>query len=249
MSASLAGPGSGRGGASASHWFWKGVRQALAGPAWAVGISYIGIGGLAHDVDFPIGVAVFSTLLVWAGPAQLIFFGGVASGAPALALATAVSLSGVRLLPMIVALLPHLRHGRTRLPALFLAGHLCTVTAWVEGMRRMDEAPPPLRIPHFIGIGAACCALATAMTFVGYRLAEYLPLALAAGLLFLSPIYFALALIRNAREAMDWTAVCAGFLLAPLMQASIGQGLDLLGVGLLGGLAGYSVRLWERRRR
>ena len=40
--------------------------------------SLIGVGSLAQDVGFPLMVAVLSTLLMWAGPAQVILFGGIA---------------------------------------------------------------------------------------------------------------------------------------------------------------------------
>jgi hypothetical protein len=38
--------------------FWRGVRDALAFPAWIVGLSLVGVGSLARDVGVPAGVAV-----------------------------------------------------------------------------------------------------------------------------------------------------------------------------------------------
>ena len=61
---------------SAFGWGLEGARQALLGPAWVVGFSLFGIGGLAHAAGYPVGAAAASTLLMWAGPAQVIFFAG-----------------------------------------------------------------------------------------------------------------------------------------------------------------------------
>ncbi len=51
-------------------------------------------------------------MLAWAGPAQVILISALGGGAPLLEATVAVSLTGVRLLPMVVALLPLLRAER-----------------------------------------------------------------------------------------------------------------------------------------
>jgi len=71
--------------------------------------TYISIGALAHDLGFSALWVVLSTLIVWAAPAQVILMTAIGAGAAPLEVAVAVSLSGVRLLPMVVALLPMLR--------------------------------------------------------------------------------------------------------------------------------------------
>src|ERR1700681_675352 len=76
--------------------------------------SYVSIGALAHDLGFPLPWVVLSTLLIWAAPAQLILISALGAGAPPLEVALAVGLSGMRLLPMVVALLPLVRTPETR---------------------------------------------------------------------------------------------------------------------------------------
>ena len=49
-------------------------------------VTYIGIGALAHDTHFSLAWALLSTLLVWAGPAQIILISTLASGASILSL-------------------------------------------------------------------------------------------------------------------------------------------------------------------
>jgi hypothetical protein len=43
--------------------------------------TYLGIGALAHDSQFSLGWVLGSTLLVWAGPAQIILISTLGSGA------------------------------------------------------------------------------------------------------------------------------------------------------------------------
>ena len=69
------------------------MRDALSLPAWIVGLRLVGVGSLARDVGYPVEVAVLSTVLVWAGPSQVIFFGSIAAGAAWSAIALARSAS------------------------------------------------------------------------------------------------------------------------------------------------------------
>lgn len=94
-----------------------GVKAALSSVFFfVIGGTYIGIGALAHDFGFSAWWMALSTVLVWAGPAQVILISALGSGSPLIEAAIAVSLTGIRLLPMVVALLPLLR-GRARATA------------------------------------------------------------------------------------------------------------------------------------
>lgn len=220
----------------------RGARDALAFPAWVVGLSLFAVGSLAGETGFPAGAAVLSTLLIWAGPAQVIFFGGIAAGTALPAVALAVGLSSIRLLPMTMSILPLLR-GRGHGTALqILAAHYVAVTVWVEAQRRLPPMPPQERLPYFFGFANACLGLCAVTTYLGYSLVGALPLPLAAGLLFLTPVFFTLSLAAGARGASDWVAIGAGFALAPLATALIGKDFDLLAVGLVGGTAAYLVK-------
>ena len=151
--------------------FLEGVRVALTGPALYVAISLMGVGALARAAGFPVGAAALSTLLLWAGPAQVLFFGaGVAKTAPP-AIALAVSLSSVRLLPMCLSVLPMLREKRTRLPTLFAAAHFIAVTVWAESLRRLPERAREERLPFFFGLAVTCMGLTTFSTALGFWLA------------------------------------------------------------------------------
>src|SRR5215217_6024951 len=115
----------------------RGVRDALALPAWVVGLSLFAVGSLAGETGFPAGTAVLSTLLIWAGPAQVIFFAGIAAGTALPAVALAVGLSSIRLLPMAMSLLPLLREQARGTWLQILVAHYVTVTVWVEAQRNL----------------------------------------------------------------------------------------------------------------
>src|ERR1700686_2247955 len=95
--------------------FFGGMKSALFSLFFLVLMgTYIGIGALAHDFGLPSWWLALSTLLVWAAPAQVILISTLGIGTPLFEVALAVSLSSIRLFPMMVALLPLLREERTR---------------------------------------------------------------------------------------------------------------------------------------
>jgi predicted branched-subunit amino acid permease len=226
----------------------RGARDALLLPAWVVSLSMVGIGSLARDSGVPLGAAVLSSLLIWAAPAQAILFAGLAAGVAWPALALAVGLSSIRFLPMTVVLMPLLRRPGQGLAVQLLAAHLVAVTAFVEAMRRLPGEPPPERMAYFLGFAQACLWLSALATWIGFVLVGFIPTPLAAGLLFLTPIFFTLSLIAGARSLGDGLAIGAGFVLTPLLSPVIGERFDLLATGLIGGTTAYLLDRARRRR-
>ena len=109
--------------------------------------TYIGIGALAHDFGFSLWWVVASTLLVWAGPAQVILISALGAGATPVETALAVGLSSVRLLPMVISLLPLIKDARTQSRELVLPAHLTAVSMWIEALRLLPAWPRASRIP------------------------------------------------------------------------------------------------------
>ncbi len=209
------------------------------GPMPIVSVSLISVGGLARDAGFSIEIAVASTLLIWAGPAQVLFFGAVAAKMAWPVIALTISLSSVRFVPMVVTLLPLIRTPRTRLPTLILAAHCVAVTVWAEGVRRLPDVPRDARMAFFFGFALICFAGTLISTAVGYVLIGELPAPLAAALLFMTPIYFVATLTRGARQLVDRLALIFGFVLSPLAILYAPAGFDLLILGLVGGTAAW----------
>jgi predicted branched-subunit amino acid permease len=226
--------------------FVDGLRAAFRSVFMIVLIgSYISIGGLAHDLGFSLAWTVASTLLVWAAPAQVILFTALGAGATPFEAAIAVALSGIRLLPMAVVLLPVLRAAKTRTRALILPAHFTAVSFWIETLRLAPALPRENRIAFANGLGAGLVTAATAATVAGFYLAGVLPNPLVAAMLFLTPMSFLTSAIRTARLLPDRAAYVIGVAMAPLL-AYAHVSLDLLWTGLVGGTAAYGLHRLNR---
>ncbi len=102
---------------------------------------------------FSLGWVLASTLFVWAGPAQIILISTLGSGATAVQAAIAVTVSAIRLFPMVVSVLPMLRTPTTKRRHLVLATHFIAVTLWVECFRLLPQVPRERRIAFTHGLG------------------------------------------------------------------------------------------------
>jgi predicted branched-subunit amino acid permease len=210
--------------------------------------SYVSIGALAHDLGFPLLWIVLSSLLIWAAPAQLILISALGAGGPPLEVALAVGLSGMRLLPMVVALTPLLKTPATRARDLIVPAHFTAISMWIESLRLLPKLPRAARIPFANGLGTALMAGAVLASIIGFQLAQALPSLLVAALLFLSPMSFLISAVRNASVTADRVALVLGLVLAPLL-AWRGVELDLMWTGLIGGGVAFAAhRLREALR-
>lgn len=178
----------------------------------------------------------------------MILVSALGGGATSIEVALAVSLSSVRLLPMVVALLPLIKSERTRQRELILPAHFTAISMWVEALRLLPQVPRERRIAFCNGIGAGLVAIAMAASAAGYYLARGLPDPLAATLLFLTPMSFLVSVIRNSRLPVDRLAFVLGFVIGPLMAWGKVD-LALLWTGLIGGTTAYAaMRLAAARK-
>jgi predicted branched-subunit amino acid permease len=208
--------------------------------------TYLGIGALAHDTHFSLGWALASTILIWAGPAQIILISTLGSGATAVQAAIAVTLSAIRLFPMVVSVLPLLRTPRTKRRHLVLAAHFTAVTLWVECYRLLPQVPRERRIAFVHGLGCGLLTVCVTATTLGYELAAKLPQLFAAAILLLTPLAFLLSTARNCRQISDILALAFGIALYPLV-AMFHTGVDILISGVGAGSIAYGVHWWRKR--
>jgi predicted branched-subunit amino acid permease len=225
--------------------FRDGLLVALSIPGFILFASAAGFGALARDAGLSLGNAALMMGAFFALPAQVVMTDQIARGGSLAAAALAVALIGVRLLPMTVVLVPHL--GLDKAPAWqrIAAAHAIAITAWIEGMRRLPQLPDDQRLAYFGGLGWGLVVAATAGTLIGFIVAGQLPPLWAAALLFLTPIYFMIALLATAVTAGDWGAITAGALLGPPLFL-LAPGFDLLLTGLIGGTIAH---VYARRQR
>lgn len=228
--------------------FLDGMRAgAMSVFLWLLLGTYVGLGALAHDLGFSLTWTLVATVLVWAGPTQLIITSTLGTGATMFEVALAVTLSAVRLLPMVVSLLPLLRTPETRTRQLLLPAHLTAVSLWVEGQRLLPDIAPENRIAFFNGFGAALTITAIVAVLSGYFMARELPTILASALLFLTPLSFMMSLARNSRDLADRLALALGLIVAPVL-AFYKVELDVLWSGLIGGTLAFLAWRMQKNR-
>ena len=237
---------------SKSGYDWRalpsGSRVVVSVPGIVMAASFIGFGALVRSLDVGLLPGILSTVFVWALPGQVVFVNMYAEGAAFVAIAAAVTLTAVRLLPMVVLVISRVRvSGAPRWP-LYLLAHFVAVTIWriaEDGLEKLDR---PQRVPWLLGVGLTLMVGMVAMTSAGYYLADSLPPLLAACMVFLTPAFFFISLFASASAAMDYLAIAAGAVVGPVAHR-YNSDLDLLVGGLAGGTLAYVVaRIAEKHR-
>jgi predicted branched-subunit amino acid permease len=222
--------------------FFAGFRAAWCSiMAYVLIGTYVGIAVLAHDFGFGLWWVVASTVLVWAGPGQVILISALGAGATPVETALAVGVSSARLLPMVVSLLPLIRTKDTPHRDLVLPAHLTAISMWVEALRLLPAVPRESRLSFSNGLGIGFMTAAHVGTLIGFFLTASLTPLFTAALLFLTPLSFLVSTVRNCRILADWLALAFGLVLGPLLAAWHVR-LDLLWTGIVGGSLAYGVQ-------
>src|ERR1700744_1372546 len=134
--------------------FAQGVKSVSATILAAVLFAtYLGIGALAHDSHFSLLWTLLSTIFVWAGPAQIIVITTLGSGATIIQSAIAVTVSAIRLFPMVASVIPLMRTPATKRWHLVLGAHFGAVALGVECHRFLPQVPHGRRIAFVHGLG------------------------------------------------------------------------------------------------
>lgn len=232
---------------SAVTWYLRGVWAAFSVPMLILVSVFVGFAGLAHESGLTVAQTVFMTGIVWALPAQVVLVGSILAGSSLAATAVAVALSSVRLMPMVMALTPELRGRGSRKWVLFLLSHFVAVTSWVIATERLPEVPRDRRTAFYGGLGSTLVAANMIVVVVVFLAAPHLPASVSAGLFLLTPIYFLTSLWGSAREHAARFAMILGVVLGPIFHL-VAPGFDLLGGGLVGGVAAFMLHLLFKRK-
>lgn len=227
-------------------WALEGLRGLISLPAFILAFAFVGFAGIAREAGFTAPETMFMTFTIWALPAHLVLVDGVVAGAGMLTIALAVSLSSMRFMPMVMALAPHLRRSGANRWQLLLAAHFIAITSWVYTLERLDGIPRNRLLAFYLGLSIPLATVVTLITGTMHVLAASLPPTLVAGIYFMTPLYFAMSLIKTSREASDRLALVFGFALGPLLALSVPQ-LGTLIAGLVGGGAAYAIGRFARR--
>lgn len=230
------------------YWIGQGAGAAFSVPGLILVSAFVGFAGLARDAGLTLLQTVFMTAVVWALPAKVVLVGTILSGGSLLTAAFAVTLSSVRLMPMVVAIMPEMRTARTRQWVLYLLSHFVAVTSWVIALERFPEVPRPARTAFYGGLGATLLTFNMIVVAAVFLLATQLPAPVSALLIFLTPMYFVTSLWGSARDMAGRLAMVFGLILGPVFHFWV-PGFDLMLAGFIGGGSAYAVHLLVRRSR
>ena len=226
---------------SQSAAFAAGVRTAWTSVfALVMSGTYVGLGALSHDAGLSSIWLTVSTIVVWAGPAQVIMISAISVGATAFEIALAVTLSAMRLLPMVVALLPLVRRPGRGMGELLLPTHFTSASMWIESLRLLPAMDREHRLAFCNGLSVGFMVVASVFGLVGYYLAAGLPTLFAGALLFLTPMSFLISTARSAVVMLERVALVRGLLIGPAL-AYFQVGLDIMWTGLIAGTVSYAV--------
>lgn len=221
--------------------------MALSVPGVVMAASFIGFGALVRGLETGLLPGLLTTVFVWALPGQVVLVNMHAQGAAFLAIAAAVTLTAVRLLPMVVLVISKVRvDGAPRWP-LYLLAHFIAVTIWRIAEDGIEKLERRARVPWLLGVGLTLMVTMVIMTTIGYYVSDSLPPLLAACMIFLTPAFFYISLFASANAAMDYLAIGAGSVIGPLVYR-YNPDLDLLVGGLVGGTLAYLITKKRRRR-
>ncbi|HHK74366.1 MAG TPA: branched-chain amino acid ABC transporter permease [Rhizobiales bacterium] len=220
--------------------FITGMKTAIGVPGLVMSGSFIGFGALVGGSGLSLGHGLFMTFTMWALPAQVLFVQLYKQGAPVLAIALAVSLTAVRLMPMVVGLLPRVRMRQPHRLLEFIAAHFIAATVWILAFLHFEHLDRAQRMPFILGVSAALFSSMLGLTAAGYYLVHELPPLAAAGLIFLTPAFFFISLIAGAKRRTDLIAIMLGAILGPIAY-SVAPGFDMLIAGLAGGTLAFFI--------
>jgi len=221
-------------------------------PAAVLGAGFLGYGSLAADAGYPVHLTLLATFAIWALPGQLVLMEMQAAGAAMAATLLAVSLSAARFFPMTLTLMPLMRRGNTRrgLLQFLLVAQLVSMTTWAVAIRRFEDRDLQdleARWQYFIGFSAVCIGSAAVCAVIGQLLIGALPPLARYGLALLTPLYFFVTLVGEARSRSAITALVCGAGTALALHAAA-PGWSLLGAGLIGGSAAFLLQRRHARR-
>ncbi|MDH3219032.1 MAG: AzlC family ABC transporter permease [Gammaproteobacteria bacterium] len=222
----------------------KAMLDALSLPAFILLFTMMGFGSLARGAGFSAEMAALASLLIWGLPGQLAMVELTSTGQSLIAIVFACSLANARFLPMVVSFVPAMSRGRSNLPGMLLDAQLLSINSWAVCLREFPQIDVEFRHRYYVTFAASILAAAVVGTLLGYHGAVLLPAVLVLGLIFVSPLFFALVLsaVPGCAERISMVLGCATISLAHYLFPSV----DLLITGVVGGSLGFAAgKYWK----
>lgn len=233
---------------SKRYWFLKGMAGLFSLPSAILILSFVGFTAFAAQAGIAVEHAVFMVGVIWALPAKVILVSSIAGGANLLTAFIAVTLSSIRMMPMVAALIPEIRTRRTPTWLLLFLSHFVAITAWVYSMERVPNIPRAGRVSFVLGLGMTLVSANMILVAVTYRYVADFPPIVAGCLFFLTPVYFLASIWSSSRHTVIYVALVVGLVAGPVCYW-LAPDFDILLAGLGGGTIAWLVeRQWRKRK-
>ncbi len=223
----------------------KAMLDALSLPAFILLFTMMGFGSLGRSAGFSAEMTALASLLIWGLPGQLAMVELTATGQGVAAIIFACSLANARFLPMVVSFVPAMARARTNLLSMLLDAQLLSINSWAMCLREFPNIDPEFRHRYYVTFASSILLAAIIGTLLGYHGAVLLPASLVLGLIFVSPLFFALVLsaVPGRAERFSLLLGCVTIPLAHYLFPTI----DLLITGVVGGSLGFTAnRIWSK---
>jgi predicted branched-subunit amino acid permease len=230
------------------NWFLVGMRGVLSLPALILMTSYVGFSAFALEAGLSRSEAVAMTLGIWALPAQMILVGSMLGGANIAASFLAVTLSSIRMMPMVASIVPEMRTPKTPVWILLFLSHFIAITSWVFAATHLRDVPRQHRVAFFAGFGMTLTLTNAVIVGISYGIVSQFPPMVAGALFMLTPVYFVSSIWASAKQVVVKLAFVIGVVLGPLM-ALVSPQFDVLIAGIGGGTIAYLIDRYRRRRK
>ena len=221
------------------------MRHALGMPAFGLAAAFIGFGVMAREAEIGLWVSMFSTMSIWAAPAQVMMVELYTAGASLGVILIGIAVVNMRFLPMSASLMPLLAEGQSRRWPLYFVVYYLAIMSWAYSMRLCPGMPPDQRIPYFTGFALTVMTAGTLATGLGYILAGHVTPEVKLALIALPPIYLVLVFVDGVRDLIGRIALIGGALVGPAFHL-LSPRWGLMLTGLVAGTLAYAV---DRRRR
>ena len=220
-----------------SRVFQKAVLDSLSLPAFILLTTMMGFGSLAGSAGFSPEMSALATALIWGLPGQLAMVELTTTGQGLFAIIFACSLANARFFPMVVSFIPSMTRDTTSFPKMVLYAQLLSINSWAVCMRQFPKIDPDYRKFYFVVFASTIILAAIAGTLLGYHASAVLPYPLVLGLIFISPLFFALVL-SAVPKATERASLILGCLVVPVAHLAF-PSVDLLITGVVGGSLGF----------
>ena len=220
----------------------KAFKDALGFPCIMLLASMTGFGSLARESGFSLGMAISTTAGIWGLPGQVALVELHVSGVSTVFVILASSLANARFMPMAVSFIPMIREGISRYGWMFVLVQLLSINSWAAGQRAFPEIAPKMRVHYYVCFALICMTAGLMGTVIGYFGIGAMNRTAALGLIFLSPLFFAV-LISGTTQRFAMIAIIIGVPLGPVFHM-ISPDWGLLMTGFIGG----SLAFWISQR-